>query len=54
VSGSIDDDIPESGRGFFGPGCGCLTLIVVTIGTPLVAFWGLFELARAIARWWLR
>jgi len=54
VSGSIHDDIPENQREIFGPGCGCIALIVVTVATSLVALWGVFELARAIARWWLR
>jgi hypothetical protein len=47
----MHDDIPEKPEDFFGPGCGCLALILVTVATSCVALWGLFELARAVARW---
>jgi hypothetical protein len=50
----MHDDIPETERDLFGPGCGCLAAILVSVITVAVALWGVFELARAIARWWLR
>lgn len=53
MSGSMHDDIPEKPHDFFGPGYGCLALAFIAAATFGVGIWGLWELAHAVARWWL-
>jgi len=50
----VTDDIPNSAGETLRPGCGCLLLIFISSAVSFITLWGVFELARAIARWCLR
>jgi len=50
----MNDDIPDTAGSVLRRGCGCLLLMLVSSGVSLITLWNVFELARAIARYFLQ